>query len=238
METIISASAVVLDEIENPPRIHLFHTNNEYTANGDISQPAGWKLPGGRYEKPRDRTPRHAARNETLLEIGIQTRLGKFFPNSRYGEALRETKTGNENGTSVRLEVYTFLMKRTNQNRVRSIENNEGSFNGSASLKDILLLPLARDIKTGKYNSYGIQFSARKRIFVALHKAGYDFLKLIPDLSEFFDELDPDEVGDKVYWILLDALNEEKIIQKEIPATPECKKGCDCDACWRRFAEN
>lgn len=253
VEEIVTGTAVVLDETNYPAELCLFHTNNEYDNKGNITQPAGWKLPGGRYEKPRDKTPRHAARNETLLETGLKVIMAKFFSDSEFGEALYESKTKIADGYPFQLKVYTFLMKKVDRSISKRFETEEGGATGNFSLRDILLMPLARNTKTGDYNPYGIQFSARKRIFITLYRAGYDFLKLIPDLSKFFDELDPDKVGEEVYWILLDALNlvdacnapgeeyvnvEERITQKNAPVTSEHEKDCDCDACWRRFAES
>lgn len=244
-ETIISSSAVVLDEINYPAEVFLFHVNNEYDDDGDIAQPAGWKLPGGRYEKPRDETPRHAAQNETLLEIGIDIELRKFFEGSLFGEAILEKKTFENSGSNLYLEVYTFFMKRIGNTTVRKIETNEGGASGSFSLKDVLLMPLAYNEKTREFSPYGIQFSARKRIFTTLKRVGCNLLELIPDLPEFFDELDPDEVGEDVYWILLDALNTPEsesvtLSQDEdkeaLPvATQEHEKICPCDDCWQKW---
>lgn len=240
METVISSFAVVLDELQDPPWVFLFHVNDEYEEdeNGDegVAQPAGFKLPGGRYEIPRDETPRHTAQNETLLEIGLNVELAKFFDNhnSPYGEALQECKNRvDRKGETFCLKVYTFFMKRTDNTVARTIEKNEGGARGSFSLTDVLLMPLARNTKTGEKNPYGIHFSARKRIFCVLERAGYDFLELIPDLPKLFDKLNPDEIGEDVYWILRDALEAPK--PEETVATAKHEKTCPCDACWKEW---
>ena len=248
--TIVSGFAVVLDEINYPAEVSLFHVNNEYDDNGNIAHPAGWKIPGGRYEKPRDESPRHTAQNETLLEIGINVELGKFFRDSEFGEAILEKRTFKGNGETFNLEIYTFFMKRVGNAIVKKVETNEGGASGSFSLKDVLLMPLARKTETGEFSPYGIHFSARRRIFLTLKRAGYDFLKLIPDLPELFDELGPDEVGAEVYWILREALDspEPESAPEEVepesnyqiePAkaapTSKHEKICPCDPCWQRW---
>lgn len=162
--------------------------------------------------------------------------LAKFFDNhnSPHGEALQECKTSTDRrGKIFYLKVYTFLMKRTDNTVARTIEKSEGGARGSFSLTDVLLMPLARNTKTGEKNSYGIHFSARKRIFRALERAGYDFLELIPDLPKFFDELSPDEVGEDVYWILHDALEASK--PEKAISTVEHEKTCPCDTCWQKW---
>lgn len=239
-ETIISSFAVVLDELQNPPWVFLFHVNDEYEEgqNGkkEIAQPAGFKLPGGRYEIPRDETPRHAAQNETLLEIGLNVELAKFFDNnnSPYGEALQESKTWvDRNGENFCLKVYTFFMKRSDSAVTGTVEKNEGGARGSFSLADVLLMPLAKNTKTGEKNPYGIHFSARKRIFYALERAGYDFLELIPDLPKLFEKLSPDKIGEDVYWILRNALETPK--KSKEASTAGHEKTCPCDDCWKEW---
>lgn len=245
-ETIVSSFAVILDEIQDPPWIFLFHVNDEENEeNNKIVQPAGWKLPGGRYEKPRDETPRHTAQNETRLEIGIDVELKMFFQGSAFGEAILEKRTFKSNDEIFHLEVYTFFMKRVGNTTVKKAETKEGGASGSFSLKDVLLIPLAYNEKIGGLSPYGVQFSARKRIFITLKRAGYDFLKLIPDLPEFFDELDPDEVGTDVYWILRDALDApepESTTSSEDMEPPTLdyleyvhEKICPCDFCWQKW---
>lgn len=254
-ETIVSSFAVVLDELQDPPWIHLFHVNDEYEEGGetddDIAQPAGFKLPGGRYEIPRDESPRHTAQNETLLEIGLNVKPAKLFNNlnSPYGEALLEHKTWiDRKGGTFCLEVYTFFMKRTDNAVAGTIEKNEGGARGSFSLTDILLMPLAHKTKTGEYNPYGIHFSARKRIFITLRRAGYNFLELIPNLPELIDRISWEEVGEDVYWILKDTLEAP---EPESTTLPEEKtepalsysefvheKTCPCDVCWQRWWDN
>ena len=254
-ETIISSFAVVLDELQDPPWIHLFHVNDEYDeiAGGeedeDVAQPSGFKLPGGRYEVPRDETPRHTAQNETLLEIGLNVKPAKLFSNrnSPYGEALQEHKTFvNKRGKVFFLKVYTFFMERIDNTVVGTVEKNEGGGKASFSLADILTMPLARNTRTGEKNSYGIHHSARKRIFITLRRAGYDFMKLIPELPWLIDKINRGEVGEDIYLILKDAISDSENhtgvedIPKETeiePVVTSCKKDCDCDVCWRRFAE-
>lgn len=240
-ETIVSSFAVILDEINHPAEVFLFHVNNEYDEDGNITQPAGWKLPGGRHEKPRDETPRHTAQNETRLEIGIEVEVKISFQGSVLGEAILEKRTFKENGKILRLEVYTFFMRRVGTTTVKKVETNEGGASGSFSLKDILLMPLAYNTKTRELSPYGIQFSARKRIFTTLKRAGYDFLELIPSLPKFFNELDPDEVGEDVYWILRDTLetpeSESTTLpeEMEVVTTDKHEKNCPCDFCWQRW---
>ena len=240
-ETTVSGFAVIFDETLDPPGVFLFHVNDEYDEEYE-AQPAGWKLPGGRYEKPRDKTPRHAARNETLLEIGLKTGLAKFFKDSRYGEALKENKNWAEEEEIIQLEVYTFFMKRIGNKRKKNAEPNEGGARGSFSLADILLMPLARNEKAGEKNPYGIHYSARKRIFVTLKRAGYDFLELIPDLPQLIKKIDHEEVGTDVYWILRDALDvkPEEVLPKRERETESgfsClhEKACPCDICWEKW---
>ncbi len=244
METIVSSFAVVLDEMNDPPQVYLFHVNNEYNNDGKITQPAGWKLPGGRYEKLRDETPRHTAKNETQLEIGINIEVKGFFQDSMFGEAILEKRKSKSDDKTSHLEIYTFFMKRIGNTTVKRLETKEGGASGSFSLKDILLMPLACTT-AGKYNPYGIQFTARKRIFTTLKRGGCDFLELIPDLPEFFDKLDPDEVGEDVYWILKDILDtpeseiailpEEETEREPTPYYPSHEKICPCDSCWQRW---
>mgnify|MGYP001593456773 CR=1 FL=1 len=249
METIVSSYAVILDETLDPLGVFLFHANSERDKNGEAAQPAGWKLPGGGYEKPRDKTPRHTARNETLLEIGLETGLVKFFRGSQYGEALREKKiwTDTDEEENLDLKVYTFFMRRIGSKRKKNVEWSEGGARGSFSLADIILMPLARNTETGEINPYGIHYSARKRIFVTLKRAGYNFLELIPDLSQLIDEIDPSEVGEDVYWILRDALDVSKEPESEtLPEETELalnykaesighEKTCSCDHCWQKW---
>lgn len=241
-ETIISSFAVILDEIQDPPWIFLFHVNDE--EDEGITQPAGWKLPGGRYERPRDRTPRHTARNETKLEIGINARLRKFFNGSQYGEALQENKMLFEKDKTLSLRVYTFFMKRIGTETVKKVETNEGGASGSFSLTDVMLMPLSRNTKNGEFNPYGIHFSARRRIFITLKRAGYNFLELIPKLPELIDRIDWEEVGKDVYWILKDALeapeSESATMSKDREPAPDYSKDvhekiCPCDACWQNW---
>lgn len=254
-EKIVSSFAVVLDELQDPPWVFLFHVNDEYEEgeegeDDDVAQPAGFKLPGGGYEIPRDESPRHTAQNETLLEIGLNTEPAKLFNNcnSPYGESLLECKTFvDKKGQVFFLKVYTFFMKRTDSAVAGTIEKNEGGARGSFSLTDILLMPLARNTKTGELSPYGIHFSARKRIFITLKRAGYDFLELIPNLPELIDRIDWEEVGEEVYWILRDALDtpgpESTTFPKEEEPTRDYsesfhEKTCPCDPCWQRWWDN
>ena len=238
-ETIISSYAVILDETLDPLGVFLFHTNEEKDEGGNITQPAGWKLPGGGYEKLRDKTPRHTARNETLLEIGIKTGLAIYFRESRYGESLFETKRRINKEKILNLRVYTFFMERITGERKKNAESLEGGARGSFSLADILLMPLDRSKETGEMNPYGIHYSARRRIFITLKKAGYDFQKLILNLSELINKIDYEEVGTDVYWILKDALyapkpeSEETFLKKSIKIKHE--KICHCDSCWKKW---
>ncbi|MDO8676222.1 MAG: hypothetical protein Q7K16_01020 [Candidatus Azambacteria bacterium] len=251
LEVIVSSFAVILDEVTDPPWIFLFHVNGEeHKETGEITQPAGWKLPGGSYEKPRDRTPRHTARNETKLEIGINTRLRKFFPDSQYGEALQENKIFLDKDKTLPLQVYTFFMKRIGKETDKRVETNEGGASGSFSLTDVLLMPLSRDTKNGKLNPYGIHFSARKRIFTTLKRAGHNFLELIPNLPELIGRIDWEDVGEEVYWILRDAIDappESEILSEILSEEKETALGysesdhekiCPCDACWQRWWTN
>lgn len=252
-ERIISSFIVVLDESS---WVHLFHVNNEYEdtedeENDDVAQPAGWKLPGGRFEKPRDKTPKHTAFNETYLELGITARLGKYFRNrnSYYGEALREYKTGkNKKGQFFHLTVYTFLGKVTGTTVVGTAEKNEGGAKGTFSLARILLMPLARNIETGEKNFYGIQRSARSRIFIALRRTGYDFRELIPNLSRLMDEINWEEVGDEIYYMLKDALDAPVSETREAESAPDYSEDVEPEvsekikdneyiAEWRRWAK-
>ena len=242
VEEIISGAAVIVEKLNFPPEVVLFHTNGDTDPVGQTTQPKGWKLPGGRYEKPRDETPRHTAQNETLLETGFEVELEKDFPESEFGEAVFEEKKKRTNmgGTVLHLKVYTFLMKKVGSAVVQRLETDEGGAVGSFSLKDVLLMPLARNTETGEENPYGIQYSARERIILALERAGYDFLELIPDLPKLFDELDPEELGERVYWILRDARGEETapaVNPEPVPAIAAHEKGCGCDDCWRRFSQ-
>ncbi len=246
IETIVSSFAVILDETLDPQGVFLFHTNDERDKNGKITQPAGWKLPGGRYEKPRDKTPRHAARNETLLEIGLKIELAKFFRDSNYGEALVENKNcirEEEEEEAFNLKVYTFFMKRVGNKRRKNAEYNEGGARGSFPLADVLLMPLANDAETNEKNPYGIHYSARRRVFITLKRAGYDFLKLIPNLPEFIDRIDWKEVGKDVYWILRDAIDEPPKVEmdedegEESILTQVSSVSDDYIAGWRRWAE-
>lgn len=218
-ETIISGFAVVPDETLDPFGVFLFHVWDEKDRNGKITQPAGFKLPGGRHEKPRDETPRHTAQNETLLEIGLEVEPAESFPRSQYGEALRESKIKTDEDGTFHLKVYTFFMKRIGDKRKKNTEPNEGGARGSFSLADILRMPLARDIETGEKNAYGIHHSARRRIFITLRRAGCDFLKLIPDLPQLINEIDQKKVGDDVYWILKDALNDKNRADEPLSST-------------------
>lgn len=247
-ETTISSFAVILDEIQDPPWIFLFHVNNEENKETNkIAQPAGWKIPGGRYERPRDRTPRHTARNETKLETGINTRLRKFFHGSQYGEVFQENKMFLDKDKILPLKVYTFFMKRIGKETVKRVETNEGGVSGSFSLTDVLLMPLSRNTKNGELNPYGIHFSARRRIFITLKRAGYNFLNLIPNLPELIDRIDWEEVGEDVYWILRDALDapesESATLPEDMEPTldyPESfhKKICPCNTCWQKWWTN
>lgn len=251
-EIIVSSFAVVLDELQDPPWVHLFHVNDEYEKgdgkDDDIAQPAGFKIPGGRYEIPRDATPRHTAQNETLLEIGLNVEPAKLFnnQNSPYGEALLECKTlTDKKGKILYLKVYTFFMKRTDNTVAGTIEKNEGGARGSFSLTDILLMPLARNTETGEYNPYGIHFSARRRIFITLRRAGYNFLELIPNLPELINRIYWEELGTDVYWILKDAIDMPEqesatLPEEETEPALNCsesihEKTCACDACWQRW---
>lgn len=248
LETIVSSFAVILDDIQDPPWIFLFHVNDEENEeNNEIAQPAGWKLPGGRYERPRDITPRHTARNETKLEIGINTCLRKFFHGSQYGEALQENKMFLDKDKTLPLRVYTFFMKRIGKETMKKVETNEGGASGSFSLTDVLLMPVSKNTKNEKLNTYGIHFSARKRIFITLKRAGYNFLELIPNLSKLIDKIDWEEVGKDVYWILLDALSAPEPESATSPEDMEPaldysksvhEKICPCNACWQKWWTN
>lgn len=237
-ETIISSFAVILDETLEPLGVFLFHVNDEYDEKGE-AQPAGWKLPGGGYEKPRDKTLRHTARNETLLEIGLKTVLAKFFRGSQYGEAVLENKSWAEEKKTLQLKVYTFFMRRIGSKRKKNAEPSEGGARGSFSLADILLMPLARNKETGEKNPYGIHYSARRRIFITLKKAGFNFLEIIPNLPELIDEVNWEEIGEDVYWILRDAIDAPDPVQEAETEFDYSKsvheKTCPCDLCWKNW---
>ena len=249
-ETIVSSFAIILDEGPDPPWIFLFHVNKEEKEeNNETTQPAGWKLPGGRYERPRDRTPRHAARNETKLEIGINIRLRKFFRGSQYGEALQENKMFPGKDKTLPLRIYTFFMERVGKETTERVETDEGDASESFSLTDVLLMPLSRNTKTEELNPYGIHFSSRRRIFITLKRVGYNFLELIPNLPELIDRIDWEEVGEDVYWILLDALDTLEPKSATLPeemepvpdyktATPIHEIACPCDFCWQKWWTN
>ena len=182
----ITAFSMVLDQKQKKvPRIYLVHNNAD---DEDSGKPAGWGLPGGGMEKPRDRTPRQAARHETENEAGFRARLSKstrFFPRSKYGEVLHHYKAWANN------TVYIFHMEKISESGDVT-EYRESGASGKFSLSKILLMPAARD-EDGNENPDGIYFLHRQWIFIALNRIKFNFLQAIPNLAELIDTIGLEE---------------------------------------------
>ncbi len=231
MEPTVTALGLIIDEEQDPLRIYLCHNNADPAVNGKPGKPAGWGLPGGGKEL-HDRTPRHAVRREVLREVGFKTVLGKFFPKSRYGEVIRQFRPKINN------TVYVFYLLKADSTETRILEFDESDAYGAFSLTRILMMPLAASRK--RLNPEGIYFAHRERIFEALAKLGFDFKKIIPNLAELLAILDWEEVGEKIYYLLNDALADEApagqaLTAPEPPAPPAARP--DSDDGWRRWAE-
>jgi len=187
--------------------IVLIHNKaDEPNEDGSHGKPAGWGLPGGGKDDKRDKDCLAAAIFEVEEEAGIVAELATRFP-TEYGEVLRVQKPYCNN------TVLIFHLAKVGDGG--RIEYKETGSRSICSLADILLMSLAVNKKTGKIEPFGIYFSHRKYIFIALGRMGIDFMKAIPDLPELLEKRSEEELraewGDEVYDILANAVLENDI---------------------------
>ncbi len=221
METlpkITSCFGVIIERNQVPPRIYLVHNNADPLGpSGEEGKPDGYGLPGGgsnEGEKPNETVIR-----EVLGEAGLLTEVAERGKKSEFGEILFESKPFINN------DIYIFLLKKTDNEGFRSIEETRETGRVMlADLRSILTMPLAVKVIYGKdpstllrtseikekiKNPEGIYFSTRERIIGVLEYLGYDFYTFIPDLDKLIRDISAKEVGDYVYNLLCEVVKKK-----------------------------
>lgn len=221
---VISAFGLIVDKQQNPPKICL--VKNRPDPRG---KPGGLGMPGGGMELT-DRTPRRAARREIRNETGITTVLEKFFEKSKFGEVI----INHREALDVEIAIYTFFMKDTGEPLVPVVETDETNGLGWFTLAEILRMPSATDPDGRSKNPEGVYFSHRQRIVKALYKLKFDFNVLIPGLAELMirSKIKFGEVGEDVYYLLLDILDENAAIKELGEFSPTKKSENESVECF------
>lgn len=210
-----TCKAIVLYEDQEPPRIALIHSKADPPGpDGKSGKLEGDDLPGGGSEGLE--TLFETVIREVQEEAGIAIKYQEFEPLPGVVIKLPTILGPYEDGAFVcepkpwiNNTLWTFLLEPLD-NKLRKVsEVNETCRVMFAALEDILTAPLAMKKVGGviiEENRAGIYFSTRQRIVAALHAAGKDFFRLVPNLSELICKIRRDEVGDYVHDVLCGVL--------------------------------
>ena len=225
-----SCFGVIIEENQIPPRIYLVHNNADPLGpNGEKGKPAGFGPPGGGGEKGE--TALEAAITEVKNEIGVTTIMATHGEDSEAGEILFESKPVIDinTGKPAINEIYIFHLRRKDDSSFEEIkETDETGRLMLATFGSILTMPLARKIIKGAdgsttvvENPEGIYFAARERFFGVAYYLGYDFYRLIPNLDEVFPKINREDVGNYIYNLLAEAIQERNEVVKKLEEAKE-----------------